>query len=89
VLDATRDDSVAVEAELAGFKAESVDLLRQLVLLERDMPAERPNDALRIGRHPFCDGAEGFVLDDTSPLESGNLIGIAPDASNGPTKCSR
>jgi hypothetical protein len=58
VLDATHDDSAAVEAELSGFEVEmgSVDLLWQLVLLERDVPAERQNDALRLGRYPLCDG---------------------------------
>jgi hypothetical protein len=68
VLDAMRDDSAAVEAEISGFKAtmESVDLLREVILLERDVPAQIQSDALRLGRHPFCDGAEGFVLDDTS-----------------------
>jgi hypothetical protein len=82
VLDATQDDSAAVEAELAGFEVEmeSVDLLRHLVSLERDVPAERQSDALRLGRHPFCDGAERFMLDDTSPLEGANLRGSVPDA---------
>jgi hypothetical protein len=91
VLDATRDDSAAVEAELAGFKAkmEIVDLLRRLALLERDVPVERQRDPLRLGRHPFRDGEEGFVLDDTSPLESENLRCSAPDASDGLLKFSR
>jgi hypothetical protein len=62
---------------------ESVGLLRQLVLLERDVPAERQSDALRLGRHPFCDVAEGFMLDDTSPLEGTNRRGSAPDAGDG------
>jgi hypothetical protein len=84
VLDATHDDSAAVEAELAGFEVEmeSVDL-RQRVLLERDVPAERQSDALRLDRHPFCDGAEGFMLDDTSPLEGANHRGSAPDEAMG------
>jgi hypothetical protein len=60
-----------------------VDLLRQLVLLERDVPAKRQIDAIRLGWHSFCDSAEGFMIDDTSPLESANLGGIAPDAGYG------
>jgi hypothetical protein len=85
VLDATHDDSAAVEAELAGFEVEmeSVNLLRQLVSLERDVPAERQSDALRLGRHPFCEAAEVFMLDDTSPLEGANLRGCVPDAGDG------
>jgi hypothetical protein len=85
VFDATRDDSATVEAELAGFKAEmqSVDLLRQLTLLERDMPAERQSDALWLVRHPFCDSTEMFVLDDTLQVESANLRCSAPVASDG------
>jgi hypothetical protein len=84
VLDATRDDSATVEAELARFKAEmqSVDLLRQLALLERDMPAERQSDALWIVRHPFCESSEMFVPDGTLPVESANLRCSAPDASD-------
>jgi hypothetical protein len=85
VLDATHDDWAAIDVELAGFEVEmeSVDLQRQLVLLARDVPAERQSDALRLGRHPFCDGAEGYMLDDTSPLEGANLRGSVPDAGDG------
>jgi hypothetical protein len=84
VLDARHDDSAAVEAELSGFEVEmgSVNLLWQLVLLERDVPAERQNDALRLGRYPLCD-REGFMLDDKSPLKGANLRGSVLDAGHG------
>jgi hypothetical protein len=73
--DATRDDSSSFEAELAGLKAqmESADLLRKLVLLERDMPVERHSDAIRFCRHLFCDDAKVAMLDNASPLERANL----------------
>jgi hypothetical protein len=85
VLDATHNDSASLESDL---EIERVDLQRQLVLSYTDMPAVR-SDALRRGRHPFYDGVEGLMLDDTSPLESANRRGSTLDAGDGGTHSLR